>query len=268
MVAVKNKKATKYLKEFGFYWDIPGLLGENVDRTSEEQKTLIKIDDAVSNTIILTGYIEQELRRAKVQVGAPPLIWAQIELKKAAKAKPYFFAPVPSHPGVLVDISYDPLDLLHLPEDKDYIGKMYIGWVEDALSKLETIPGFPCGIIWGACEKFRDSKYTYSFKAGEKMIPGTGIKGQIWVVSSGLGTQKYFEALYRNKRLFTEKISEERDVEMTISGRFDGFEFENGIVTVRGDKYHPFPETVKPILIDFKEHPEAYALLQEKGWVA
>ena len=267
MVAIKKKKVTKYLKEFGFYWDIPELLEENVVRTSEEQNTLIKLDDAVSNTIILTSYIEQELRVSKVQVGVPPLIWAEIKLKKAAKAKPYFFAPIPSHPGVIVDIPYDPLDLLNLPEDKDYIGELYIGWVEEALSKLKSIPGFPYDIIREACETFRSNKYTYAFMAGEKMIPGTRIKGRIWVVSSGLGTQRQFEALYRNKRLFIEKISEVRNVETVVSGRFDGFDFEDGVVAIRGDKYALHPEKVKPILIDFRKYPEAFELMREKGWV-
>lgn len=261
------KMTKKYLKKFWFYWDVPGLLGENIKRTSQEQKVVTKIDNVVRNTCILNSFIVPALKEAKPQVGEPPLIWTEIKLKKSVKAEPYLFSPIPSHPGVFADVSYDPLDLLHLPQDKDYIGELYISWVEEALSKLQAIPDFPCDVIRNACDKFRGRKYNYTFRAGEKMIPNTRIKGQIWVVSNGLGTQRYFEALYRNKRLFTEKISEESNVEMTISGRFDGFEYENGIVTVRGDKYHPFPETVKPILIDFKEHPEAYALLQEKGWV-
>ena len=267
MVAIKKKKVTKYLKDFGIEWDVPGLTGAEVMRTPEEQRIVIDVENKKRNSIILTAYIRHALKVAKVQIGDPTLIWIGLTLKKDAREKPYFFSTPPSNSGVIVDIPYDPLDLLNLPEDKDYIGELYIGWVEESLSKLKSIPQFPCDIIRKACETFRSNKYTYAFMAGEKMIPGTRIKGRIWVVSSGLGTQRQFEALYRNKRLFIEKISEVGNVETVVSGRFDGFDFEDGVVAIRGDKYALHPEKVKPILIDFRKYPEAFELMREKGWV-
>jgi hypothetical protein len=101
------------------------------------------------------------------------------------------------------------------------------------------------------------------------MIPGTGIKGRVDVVVSGIGTARYLTALYRGKPLFRTEISDNDETEVMFSQHFAGFSRNGTIVTVIGGHQSPISDEflVPNVDVDFAAFPEALSLMREKGWL-
>lgn len=253
----------KHLQHLYFEWSDLDIASPDRRRSSEEQLYVISICNQLDKTVVLSAYFQNALRNAKVEVGSPPITYCRMVLKKEAKPGPYF----DPEPFLYVDIPFDPRDLLSLPADGEQLGKLYLGWAEQALQKLEAINGFPVDLLRAACKEFKKNRYSLPFTAGQKMIPGTRIKGVIGVRVSPAGTQRHFTALYRNKPLFQKMISETDSVEFNFSSHFAGFERNGAVVTVVGGHMDPLTGkgAVPSVEIDLEESPETMAILAEKG---
>lgn len=258
--------ATKHLKNIWIGWDSSGIPRTPEGRfTPENQKIVHKVEMAVRRIVVLDAYIRNALKAAKVTVGDPPITIMHIIL--TANVRPELYCD--PEPFLCVDIDFDPLELLNLPKDKDKVGELYISFAEEALSKLQSIEGYPVDVIRGACEEFRKNGYNLPFKAGEGMIPGTKIKGRINVVVSPVSTTRYLTVLYRNKPLFQTIISENEESDTLFSQHFAGFELEGMVLTVIGGHEDIVSGifNIPHVKIDLADYPEVIELMREKGWL-
>lgn len=236
----------------------------------ERDKTLIRAierEEARFSPLVLR--IHDALKKAKTVVGEPPTPVVFWVLSKEPKPEPYF-KPAPY---LYVDVNYEAKRLLTLENNKKTIGELGIALVEEALSKLESITGFPVKVIQDACDAFRKNDYTYSLKCGEATIPGTKIKGRIDLELTGAGTTRIFSASYRKKLLIRQQISEISWPELAISSRFDGFTLDAEAILIRANPYYIRAKNKERCLPDggtrivLKEYPETLDLMQKNGWV-
>lgn len=237
----------------------------------ETDKALIDaIEQERARFAPMTLQIGDALKKAKPVFGDPPSPCTFWVLSKAPKPEPYF---KPAPPYLYVDVNYASEKLLKLERDKSVIGALGIRLVEEALSKLNSVPGFPVSVIRDACEEFRGNDYTYFLKSGEAMIPGTKIKGRIDLEFSGSGTKRIFTGSYRNKVLIKQQISEIDWPELTISTGFNGFALDGDAIHVLPNKFHFKARTPSrqipdgSVRIDLQNFPEALELMNAKGWM-
>ncbi|SMR83576.1 hypothetical protein SAMN04488030_0053 [Aliiroseovarius halocynthiae] len=254
-----------HLQHFIFEWEDLEIASVDRRRSSEEQAVVTAIDTACRNTVVLSAYFQDALRKAKIEVGSPPITYCRMVLKKDPNPEPYY----DPEPFLYVDIPFDPRDLLTLPDDHEKIGKLYVEWTEHALHLLEKVDNFPTELIREARAKFQENNYSFPFVAGQKMIPGTRLKGGVGVVVSATGTARYLTVLHRNEQLFQQKISEVDKVDFHFSNHFSGFERNGTIVTILGGVMDPLTgkNVVPSIDVNLAESPELLALMTEKGWL-
>ncbi|MEP5762697.1 MAG: hypothetical protein ABJ327_25935 [Litoreibacter sp.] len=171
----------------------------------EEKKRIRLLEREAERLTPLNMYINDALRKAKPVFGNPPsrcTFWA---LSKDPKTEPYF---EPEPPYLYVDVDFAPEDLFNLGSDKTEIGERGIDLVEEALSKLQVVPGFPADIIREGCEECCKNDYTRYWKFYQTTIPSTKIKCQIDMEASGADTKRIFTASYRGKILIKKQISQ------------------------------------------------------------
>jgi hypothetical protein len=261
--------APKHLRHFLIEWSPEGLgLGRTSTGrfTEEAQQVVTHVDHERRRTVVLDAYISEALRTAKVTVGNPPIEYARVVLSAEDRPAPYFDPP----PFLHVDVPINPLALLDLPRDREVRGEFHIRIFEEALARLEGIAGFPTQVIREACAQFRASDYSLRFRAGERMIPGTGIKGRVDVAVSAAGTIRYLTVLHRGQTLFRTAIAESDETELTFSRHFAGFARNGTVVRVIGGHQSPISDAflVPSVDIDFAAFPEALSLMREKAWPA
>ncbi|MEP5757720.1 MAG: hypothetical protein ABJ327_00085 [Litoreibacter sp.] len=218
----------------------------------------------------LNHYIHDALRKSKPVFGNPPSPCTFWVFSKAPKPEPYFD---PAPPYLYVDVDFAPEDLFTLGKDKKVIGELFIDLVEEALSKLKSIPGFPVDVIREGCEQFRKNDYTSSWKFGEKTIPGTKIKGRIDMEVTGAGTKRIFTLSYGRKTLIKQKISEIDRPDVTRGRLFDDLVLDGDKILVKPKNWSWELQELGPksyyknAKIDLTDYPEVLDLMSAKGWV-
>lgn len=235
----------------------------------ERDKALIRaIEREQARLSPLVLKIQESLLGIKAVINPPtPVVfWV---LSKSPKPSPYF----KPEPYLYVDVSYSVENLLTVQKDTKVIGELCIALVEEALSKLSDVSGFPIKEIQQACDEFREQGYIYTEKSGEAMIGTSKVKGRIDLEVSGAGTKRIFTASYRGKTLIKQKISEINWPEIAVSGRFHGFTLDGDTICVMPNPHHMVskdPERQLPdgsARIDLNRYPKVLSLMRDKGWV-
>lgn len=216
----------------------------------------------------LLWHIAAVLRQEKIALHDPQITELIIYLTEEPKPEPWLWLKGDVR-AVYVEICYDLFDLEKLPDDNKLFGELFIGWIEEAIERLGDYPQIPTDLIQAACQTYRNLDYSYSFKVGERMIPGTKIKGCVGVISSCVSTDRYLTLLYRNKEMYQMKISVGDGGDMISARAFHGFELENDRLIVSAGpvlmeyKGKPvYANGAQPETIDLNDHPEALELIQ------
>lgn len=265
---------SKYLTLFQIGVDLSYLEDKATNRIAVENIGRDRSIDRVirGNCCAFSVFVSRELYGHKVSFGDPPFNVVTVGLSRQPEDIPTIVEKI----ALWAYIDYDPDRLLDLPPDNKVIGETCIALVEKGLEKLENWPDFPTQLVRDACEKFRALDYTTHYRAFERNIPGTKIKGRIDVYMSCVATWRILSIVYRGKTLLCKNIGETDAGEWHFSSQFWGFELDGDILTFHsrhiemlewdrellGDKTHPFLE---PVCIDLKDFPEAYEILTEKG---
>lgn len=266
----------QYLSKFELNWHPIGTLPTaycegSLQVGSEEYQTAhstaLGIESVMRRFRCLTAHIHDALKKAKPQLTNPTVHTFCIDISREARLKFY----KPKTWVVFVEIEYDPLDLLQLPLDRAVLGELAIKWIETALEKLRSYPEFPSDIIRNACEKFRKEDYSYVFKAGEKTIEQTSVKGRIDVIANPVSTTRTFTASYRNKKLFSRVISIDDGCDLYFSKIYSGATVWGNFLVINGTNLGLDPQILPnekrqttaetPTAIDLREYPEVYELI-------
>lgn len=178
----------------------------------------------------LNMYIQDALRKAKPVFGDPPSPCTFWVLSTNPKPEPYF---KPEPPYLYVDVDFAPDDLFNLGSDKKEVGERTIALVEEALSKLQSVSGFPIDVIRDGCETFRRNDYTRYWKFYQTKIPGTKIQCEIEMEASGAETKRIFTASYRGKILMKEQISEINRPDFSFEKLKDDIVLEDHILLIK-----------------------------------
>lgn len=213
-------------------------------------------------------WIDSALKSSKPCFGDPPVENLEIELSHDPAESPYFFGLPETY--LVVQIAYDPRNLFDLEKDQKIVGELSIDFIERALEKLKDWPNFPFQDIRDACAQFRASNYAFPIRAGEKMIPGTRIKGRVNVEISCVGAIRYLTLLYRNKPLYQTIISQSDNNNPARAQVFAGFELNDNMLTVSAgpvllelEGKPVYANGAEPVTIDLNAHPEALELIRK-----
>lgn len=258
-----------YLKQLTFSWDSSGFPTDSKGRIhSDHVETASRIEDARRYMpLALCAWISHELRQAKAVIPGPKITSADICLTPNPAPGATYDKPA----GTLrVEVGFDPHALLDLPDDPINAGQLLLDLTEKGLRKLEAWAGFPSTPISAACDRFREHGHAYRFRVGEKIIPGTRVKGRISAAVTCLSTTKHLTLLYRNKACCTLKLSESEQPDMAASRVFSGFDLDGDRLTalvgpvlmeLRGEPL--YANGARPVTIDLWDHPEAQALISQ-----
>lgn len=263
-----RKYLERFVSDLGLVLLRPQHHPEGEEGYKRDKKLIRAIEREEARFSPLVLGIHDALQKAKPVVGEPPTPVVFWVLSKEPKPEPYF-KPAPY---LYVDVNYEAKRLLTLEKNKKTIGELGIALVEEALSKLGRISGFPVKVIQDACDAFRENDYAYSLKCGEVTIPGTKIKGRIDLEVTGAGATRIFSASYRKKLLIRHEISEISWPELAISSRFNGITLDGDAILVMANPHHIEAQDAERRLpdggarIDLKEYPETLDLMKKNGW--
>lgn len=262
----------KYVRHVSFEVDLSFLPSDDSGQIRGEARAVAVMIEETRRAVFLalSSHVHDALRKAKRPIGELPLRDVCVFLSAEPRPEP---EADHRHGRLEVDIARDPRALLSLGTDNATVGEWVIETADLALNRLKAWDSrFPSDVVREGIEAFRTGGYAFSFRAGERMIPGTQVKGRLNVVVSCLDTRRYFTALYRNKPLFRVEVPGIDRPDVQTSNHFPGVELDHGIITIPGHKFWPLaehkrPDHMQPVKIDLRDHPEAFAFMREKGWI-
>lgn len=185
-----------------------------------------RIDDftgALFCALPLRNYVEQYLRRKRrvLANGARDIC---ICLTDKPRAESEIFKN--SDTTILyIDIDYDPNQLFDLDHKNEVFGPLYARLVRDALEKVQHIGDLPFETITEAIAAYEESGYCFKYKVGERMIPGTKLKGTIHAELSCEHLLRRLVISYRGKRLLERVIAIQENIPIYYT-HFPGFRLE------------------------------------------
>lgn len=239
--------------------------------TDEARPLVDQIVTAIRRFSVLSAFIEIELRKVKASVGEPPASMAWIAIESGAKPNPV--RATPPMEAIEVTLPYSPLDLPNIPTDREALARFQLKIAREAARYFSTLDGFPSEAWEKGCAKFEQNGFSIWMKAGERLIPGTRLKGQVAVEVAPDTTTRWLILSHRGDTLARVALHKRSDgPDFATSKFFRGFMLEGSILTLGTDPFAievPGRPPVWPAeQIDLKDHSDVFALAVEKGWVA
>jgi len=124
-----------------------------------------------------------------------------------------------------IDIDYDPNQFFDLTNKNEVFGPLYARLVREALKKVRHIDDFPFETINDALVAYEKSGYCYEYKVGERMIPGTKLKGTMHAELSCEHLLRKLVISYRGKKLLERVIAIQERIPVYYT-HFPGFRLE------------------------------------------
>ncbi|GFE67305.1 hypothetical protein KIN_43790 [Litoreibacter roseus] len=172
-----------------------------------------------------------------------------------------------------LDFPYDPLDLISFPKDREALGRLQLDIARQSALYLGKIDGFPIKAWEQGCANFEQNGFSIWVKAGERLVPGTRLKGQVAVEVAPDATTRWLILSHRSKVLARIELHARRDgPDFATSNFFRGFELEGAILRVGTDpsavQLSDYPPVWPAEQVDLREHSEVFTLALEKGWLS
>ncbi len=239
--------------------------------TDGAQALVNQIVTAIRRFSVLSTFIEIELRKVKASVGVPPASMAWVSLESGAEPDP--IRSTPPADAIEVVLPYNPLDLPNISADRETLAHFQLNIAREAASHFCRIDGFPREAWEQGCVKFEQNGFSIWMKAGERLIPGTRLKGQVAVEVAPDMTRRWLILSHLGDTLARIALHERGDgPDFATSKFFRGFELEGSILKLGTD---PFAVEVPghspvwpPEQVDLRDHSNVFALAVEKGWVS
>lgn len=239
--------------------------------TEEGQALANKLTTAIRRFAVLSTFIEIELRTAKASVGVPPASMVWISLEADAVPKPIRSA----RPAETIELSlpYDPIELLNVPTDREALALFQLEIARQAATHLCEMDSFPIEAWEQGCTSFERNGFAFWMKAGERLIPGTRMKGQVAVEVAPDATTRWLTLSHRGQTLAQIELRSRQDgPDFVTSKFFRGFELEGANLKLGADPFAVEVPGRTPVWpaeqINLTEYPEVLALAVEKGWVS
>lgn len=239
--------------------------------TEEGQALANKLTTAVRRFAVLSTFLERELRIAKASVGVPPASMVWISLEADAVPNPIRSA----RPAETIELSlpYDPIELLNVPTDREALALFQLEIARQAATHLCEMDGFPIKAWEQGCARFERNGFAFWMKAGERLVPGTRIKGQVAVEVAPDTTTRWLTLSHRGQTLAQIELHSRQDAPDFVTSKFfRGFELEEATLKLGADPFAVEVSGRTPVWpaeqIDLREYPDVLALAVEKEWIS
>lgn len=196
----------------------------------------------------LLDYFEDAFRELHVRLEPIDVKHLTISLRDKPEPEPL----IDSNNSVLaVQVGCGISRIVAVPCENSRLGEFFIDLVEEALEKLNGFVELPAELFRNVLSKYRENNYTYHFKLGERMLPGTKVKGRIDVALACDGLRRKLTLSYRGKELSTHDLIGEDQIPVHFYRFFSRFHMDGNVLTV--DRASPTGEDTHIDLADFPD---------------
>jgi len=223
-----------------------------------KQRNLIsEVMGTLNRYTSLWWLFDTAFREAKVFIKDPEIRELIIYLKDNPDSEPKLWLKGDVR-AIMVDVGYDTSKLADIQTDNKLLGELFIGWIEEALSKLSAYPQIPCDLIRTVMTAWREDDYTYRYEIGERTIPGTKLKGRLARTLNCVEPVSTLTLLYRGKALFHKETYHLADISRRTYKHFAKLSLEGAVLRVHNPRPH-----ATDTLIDLAEYPEVMEILNK-----
>lgn len=222
-----------FLKELQLIYAPRGQLsadGQEVHAPAPDARTISKILDPMK---IVSIFLSQELRQARIEMNTPPTIHVGIRLTRIPDPK-LNHRTFGTTNSLWIDRPFDPDEFLNIQKTPEAMGEFVLGCWEWAMPRLEAETDFPGAFLREQIEKFRAQGYAMGSTLKPAAIKGSKARARVHGSVSCTRTILKVEVTYRKKRLFERVIWDVPEQAFNIAYSKREFAVEDGQFKVRG----------------------------------